>query len=139
MSEQTKGNVLGFFIIVAVAVAVFSAALVGLRREVPGPITEDSPGWECSTMGNGLCGPLRVRLGPDGKATVSDATGVIGEALNVAYNPLNYLSLQPCETPSEPAYVTVQEPNPSDIREGQSQAWIMGADCILGQATVYIY
>lgn len=36
-------------------------------RSVPTPqvsVQEDDPGWDCKTMGNGVCGPVRPAVGP---------------------------------------------------------------------------
>lgn len=47
-------------LLVAALVLLALAGLIGLTlapHHQPAPVTEDSPGWDCHTMGNRECGP----------------------------------------------------------------------------------
>lgn len=39
------------------------------------PVAEDDPGWDCETMGNGVCGPVTITYTDGGYAVVTGAEG----------------------------------------------------------------
>jgi len=49
---------------------------IATLEDSPAPVGEDSPAWDCRTMGNRQCGPFAAEEAPDGFLTVSDRDGV---------------------------------------------------------------
>jgi hypothetical protein len=66
--KRFAGSVLG--IIAGVAV------LTGCNAAQIGKITEDSPEWDCGTMGNRICGPISI---DQETKTLTDNMGIVWE------------------------------------------------------------
>lgn len=76
------GLVIGASVAVLVALSA-PVPVVGRAYPVPSQVQEDAPGWDCATMGNRVCGPVRPAgtadaygcyWFADGPAWVSDRT-----------------------------------------------------------------
>lgn len=50
------------------ASALLIASLAGCAASSTPALTEDSPGWDCATMGNRICTPLDTRTGTQATA-----------------------------------------------------------------------
>jgi hypothetical protein len=89
--NRTESNTLGAALVAALICVVL--VLAGSFDDPTATVTEDSPGWECDTMGNGICGP--VTLTADGRVASPNMAPTPVEVTNLPSDP--NLGLAPCE------------------------------------------